>query len=416
MLLKNKVFVSKVLIVLLSVTYFIPNFYSVDRIGNQWLYMGFINLIGIIFSVTVGFNLKYFFNSKALKYLFGFLIWCSLSLFYAFNKVETIITLNQYFTVFISLVLIHYLLKEIPGNKKFIFTLIFSLLVLEIFLSGYPILKDIESGSVSFRSMSYSGAAANINITAFSLLYKLPFVLYFLSITRKNITKFILAFINFIILVIIGVLGTRGAYIGILTIYFIFLIFLFFDKNKFKTKLYNLSLLGISITLSLILNYKILDNQNNFFNRGSTINISTNDGSVNQRLRYYTHSFNHIKENFILGTGLGNWKIESINYDKNDINGYIIPYHAHNDFLQIFSETGIIGFLLYGLFLFHAFKALYFKKENFENNLNIILFSSLVVYGIDSMLNFPIARPISQIFLIFLISVVSIYTTNKNEV
>lgn len=378
--------------------------------------MGFINLIGIIFSFLIGFKLKHFINSNALKYLFGFLIWSSLSLFYAFNKAETIITLNQYFTVFVSLVLLLFLLKEIPGNKKFILSLLLILVGLEIFLSGYPILKDIKSGTLSFRSMSYSGAAANINITAFSLLYKLPFILYFFSISKNTFIKFFLAFLNAIIVFIIGILGTRGAFIGIFSIYLIYLIFLFFDKTKLKTKSTNLTILCFSIILSLFTNYKILKNQDNIISRASTINISTNDGSVNQRLRYYKQSINHIKENILFGTGLGNWKIESINYDKNDIEGFIVPYHAHNDFLQITAETGIIGLLLYGLFLFYSFKDLYYKKENFENNLSIILFSCLVVYGIDSMLNFPIARPISQIFLILLICLISLYTTNKNEV
>ena len=29
------------------------------------------------------------------------------------------------------------------------------------------------------------------------------------------------------------------------------------------------------------------------------------------------------KEALFLGVGIGNWKIKSIDYDKNDINGYV---------------------------------------------------------------------------------------------
>ena len=49
---------------------------------------------------------------------------------------------------------------------------------------------------------------------------------------------------------------------------------------------------------------------------------------------------------------LGIGKIKSIDYDSKDIVGYIVPYHAHSDFIQLGAELGIIGFLLYlGIFI-----------------------------------------------------------------
>ena len=45
--------------------------------------------------------------------------------------------------------------------------------------------------------------------------------------------------------------------------------------------------------------------------------------------------------------GLGNWKIQSIQSDNSEILEYEIPYHVHNDFLEIFTELGIIGFVLF---------------------------------------------------------------------
>ena len=52
--------------------------------------------------------------------------------------------------------------------------------------------------------------------------------------------------------------------------------------------------------------------------------------------------------NPILGVGLGNWKIKSIDYDSKDIKGYVVPYHAHSDFIQLGAELGIFWF--YSLF------------------------------------------------------------------
>ena len=86
--------------------------------------------------------------------------------------------------------------------------------------------------------------------------------------------------------------------------------------------------------------------------RAATISLSTNDGSVNQRLRYYDDVLEHMRSNPIFGVGLGNWKLKSIDYDSKDIVGYIVPYHAHSDFIQLGAELGIFGFLLYlGIFV-----------------------------------------------------------------
>ena len=97
--------------------------------------------------------------------------------------------------------------------------------------------------------------------------------------------------------------------------------------------------------------------------RAATISFSTNDGSVNQRLRYYEDVLIHLKSSPILGVGLGNWKLKSIEYDANDIKGYVVPYHAHSDFIQLGAELGILGLLYMSVFLlalYFAFTDLFF--------------------------------------------------------
>ena len=75
--------------------------------------------------------------------------------------------------------------------------------------------------------------------------------------------------------------------------------------------------------------------------------------------------------NPILGVGLGNWKIKSIDYDSKDIKGYVVPYHAHSDFIQLGAELGVLGFLLYsGLFLIAIIYSLKLLiKKDFENEI-----------------------------------------------
>ena len=77
-----------------------------------------------------------------------------------------------------------------------------------------------------------------------------------------------------------------------------------------------------------------------------------------------------------------------------------MPFVAHNDFLQILNENGLFGFLSYGLiFLFVAFIIL----KNTKSLLYIYIGLFFGVYFIDSMLNFPLVRQVSQLhFILFL--------------
>ena len=159
--------------------------------------------------------------------------------------------------------------------------------------------------------------------------------------------------------------------------------------------------------MAILLNLNYLNKKDNdIITRASTISLSTEDSSINQRLRYYKHCLTQFYETPFTGVGIGNWKLYSIDYDKKDINGFIVPYHAHNDFLQILAELGIVGLIFYLSFLFYSTKSL-LKGKLIENNLNIFLIGSVLIYLLDSSLNFPISRPISQLFLIALLTIIS---------
>ena len=140
------------------------------------------------------------------------------------------------------------------------------------------------------------------------------------------------------------------------------------------------------------------------------------DGSISQRLNFYTQAIDQIKENPFIGVGIGNWKIKSIDTDKDNIIGYRVPYHVHNDFLEIATEIGLIGMTLYILIIiFSVFPILkliiknlttQFNDNEFVKGICLLMFFSTFLF--DSMLNFPIARPIEIIIFILTISYISL--------
>ena len=92
-------------------------------------------------------------------------------------------------------------------------------------------------------------------------------------------------------------------------------------------------------------------------------------------------------------------------------------HDAHNDFLEITAELGILGGLLYILIfgrLIYVF-LLRIKLDNSENSLFYFLcLASLGTYIIDALLNFPMERYIMQIMICLLFSV-GAFLESKNE-
>ena len=105
-------------------------------------------------------------------------------------------------------------------------------------MSLWPIVSDIEKNELVFRSMDYKGAAANINISSFSILYKTPILLYFLTNEKRSFLKNSSCYFLSTIFVI-SILGTRGAYIGVILCvlsYVIYLIKVNSDITHLKIK------------------------------------------------------------------------------------------------------------------------------------------------------------------------------------
>ena len=155
---------------------------------------------------------------------------------------------------------------------------------------------------------------------------------------------------------------------------------------------------------------------NVIIDRVASIQLNNSDESINQRLRYSSHAITSILKTPLLGVGIGNWKFMSIDYDSKNMQEYIVPSFVHNDFLHIGAEIGILGLIFYVIFIFNPFiiliKKIFSSQETF---FDVILLSMISVCLIDSLLNFPVARPISHIFLIFLIIVFEESLINKKK-
>ena len=402
---------------------FTPNFGSSDRHATQFLALAILNIVSfgyLIFSKDL-FNIKW--NKFVLSTTFilglSFITLSGFSTIYAINKPEAILTSFHQLSLITAILVLAILLFKIENRIKFITDLMCISLILETYFIIKPFLEVYSLEGLVGRNNKFRGIGANINISAFSLIYKLPFLLYRYALSKNSfLNHLIYSFIGFsVISSIYTILATRGAMVASIALLIIlaFYSFYFLIKSKSKFFLKPLFLLSFSIILSIGFNFLFSDSNDiqNFGNRLNSMDVK-NDQSSKQRLRYYKGAIDIISKNPFLGIGKGSYKLLSIKQDSKDMFGYTVPYHAHNDFLEITAELGIIGSLLYyGIFilivLFLFSKIFYNNKHDNFKFFFCTLLLTLSMYFIDSSINFPFARPINHIVYIFILSLGLIY-------
>jgi len=396
-------FIPSLLIIAFLLVGFIPNWEAVDKIAPQWLYLSVLNLLCGLYLFIHRKNYQERFVAVLSSYMsltyMGFVLWAALSYFYAINPTEVLVNIVRHFNTLFMFLHLGILLYNIKDKNHLLSLAIMAILTVEVYAVLEQALEMYKAGGI--KGGQLKGVTANRNITAFSIAIKIPYVLYLITRASKLWLKITYALLVLLSLFSLSMIQSRASFVAAALIGV--LLFFWTAANYFKTRSikefsFNLYYL-LPLVLALVLNQILISDKGaDALSRAATISVSTNDGSVNQRLRYYEDVLTQIAKNPILGVGIGNWKLTSIDYDKEDITGYIVPYHAHSDFIQLGAELGFLGFLLYlGVFLFAAYFAfvILFNSDLEADNKRFVflLITALAVYFIDANLNFPIARP-----------------------
>ena len=412
-----------------------PNIEAIDKVATQWFYLNFLNTIVLLILLYLKIDLKKYFLNKSSLIFISLFVWSILSLFVSINKVESLVVLTQLFALTISFVISLICFSKIENSFRYFSAIASIYLIAELIRIYLPFTNSNFDLSLIFKRSSYFlGFAANVNITAFSILYKVPFFIYTIF-NLKRIKTVALIIISLVVFsLIFFASGTLNSTRGAILTYTILspLLLILSGSIYFKLKKKRFLIISLTYTLALVLSFSINSfvsgylgkSDSNLSNRVSTLVSLVDeekkvDASINLRINYYYQALNHIIENPFFGTGIGNWKIKSIDTNKKNIIGYQVPYHVHNDFLELAAELGLIGLGIYILLLYTGFKKvilntwnIVFSKKNLVQNHGIWIttFLYLTVFLIDSNLNFPFARPI---VIIILIIVLAFLASNK---
>ncbi len=417
-----KKYIPYILLTLYFFVYTIPQtiltfVHSYDRIVNQVFVISLLNIVSFIYlykeykGVDVYDKIRQ--NYHLLSYC-GIIFIAILSIIVAENKVESLFTLSRYIIFFFSFFIILFL--SIIINKTYLnFFLALSMAAIfieSLFINLMIFDYVIINGNFLERSNDFRGFAGNINISSFSILSKCIIPIYILYTSKNKYLNIIAAIFISSSFLSIFLLMSRGTILAAVLIFIIIALNLVLSNKK---KNYIRSIyLTICLCFSF-LSYNLINDKNitNLISeRFATVTNPQSDDSVNERVNFSLAAISSIKDNPVLGIGIGNWKIKSIELNKDIIQNYRIPYFVHNDFLQLAAEIGILGGLLYLFFVFYP--VIFILKgliNSFKFDLNFFILLIFTVFILDSLINFPIDRAINFIYFIFTIA--AFYNFNK---
>ena len=401
----------------------IPPFDAADVVHPQWLYLGLFTIItiGITYSYVDLDGIINPLKSKYVKLFGAFSLICLLSIIFSENKAESLLVFSRVLNIFFLLYISNVLLSKIEKPFTTVTYMVVSLLIYELYLI-YDVFFEIQTYTkydFSYASL-LKGNTGNKNIASASIMCKIPFVIYLLHSIKNDLIKLLLYVLMIISVYAIIVIGSRATFLSGSALIIILLIYYFIEKKSVVNKIKKASLLLSSLAFAIIISKFTIGESSSLENRVDTIANYSEDYSAQSRLRYYSHGLEHLINNPIIGCGIGNWKLKSIFYDKEGMSNYIVPYNLHNDFLEVGTETGLIGMLIYLSMFVLFFKQTLFEaliKRNLEYGFVLIcLGGSMVIYFIDANLNFPMQRVIMTVHFVVLFSLIEHFKKNLNPI
>src|SRR3990172_5455929 len=333
-----------------------------------------ISILTLIAAVAAGVKLPKAIQNKLLILLFIAVV-LSLYLSPLPIRADNYTNLNSlykaialYFLVLIIISSKDYLVKFYYMTMGFGFVV--SITTLLTFRAGVGSLKGGDRGVDIGRMINYFGGIgddSNEFGALMVMLFPLPAVL--IAGEKSWIKKILFSIIAVSFLLCITRSRSRGAFVGLL-ITFTFLLW----ENRKKA--------GIIFISILVLTYTYFNTHQSFWDRFATLQsmetIET-ERNVFSRVVQNRQSVELMKRYPITGVGLGNFVLAKIYILKlapvteGELKGFV-KFTAHNSYLSMGAETGVIGLLIFLLIIITSIWYCYSSERYFKTRDDLLLF------------------------------------------
>lgn len=145
--------------------------------------------------------------------------------------------------------------------------------------------------------------------------------------------------------------------------------------------------------------------------------LTTDYGSGNERVRIWKNSYEIFKTEPLIGKGSGDWKIEILNTPLRFTQAeqsMIFYKRAHNDFIQIAVENGVLGLSL--IVLFFVVVIIGLAKTKIDKNLKYTLIAGVLGFLVVMNTSFPLEKiELLMLLFLFLLPLFSLPAVNSSQ-
>ena len=194
---------------------------------------------------------------------------------------------------------------------------------------------------------------------------------------------------------------SRSAFLISLALLLAVIIFYFFKKDKSEKVKSLIPIIGVFVIGFAISLIPPIKGERSDFGENISSVVNTDNKSNSLRLEFWNASVQMIESNPWIGIGLNKWSGFYPKYFGDDFTDgqihFVYAIHAHNDFLELFAENGILSLIVYLSILLMMLYNL-FKKIKLSENYFYVFLSAFSLIAM-SFISFPMHKFSSYFFL-----------------
>ena len=372
----------------------------------------FVILLLSLYFINNGFEGHCHIIKTPINYLgIIFLTWALISISWAHNIHNAMVLWMQYLMAFFIFILVLSTLQD----KQDVTKLLLSIFVSGVVVAFVGILQELFDFAVIRQAEKPASFFGNKNMAVHFIVLSLPLALGLVIDSRKTVDQVLYLIGLSIMITYLYFTQTRA---GILAFSMQILVLIVFQVIRFISKdpkiKYSLSVVfGILIVLSA---FFIYNNRDKFAE-----SIPEERGaSIITRVNAWQNTLAMIYDRPMSGTGLANWDIYYPLYHSRIAKGYTFREgqqlkNAHNDYLTILSELGVIGFLALLAIAFWVIKKMWpiLKNPNHAMHyLTLSLILALTGFSINAGFSFPLSMYLPPVIIMVYLAII-VFASNQ---
>lgn len=286
-------------------------------------------IVFIMSSINDGFKI-----APELKYFAGFILWGALGIFMVEYLALYISKLRTLIQLFVMVLLLSYYAKNVRSTKWLLISVLLGIAIISIaaIYSG-----DFARAEIDGEQARLGGITGNSNAFSIAIAYATLIVLYLFRTTRSLVVKVAMVALLFLFARFIIASGSRKGFIGFILI---MSSWTFFSYRKEFFKRPHVAIVAI-MAIFAVGAYSFVRLQdsvmmNRFIRGGEELTDSAAEGSVGLRKTMIQSGIEITLSNPIMGVGFDHFRIRSL-----------MGMYSHNNYVEVFSNTGVPGGLLY---------------------------------------------------------------------